>query len=48
MKGKEWGNCVLTADCVRGIGCMVGREGSGGIVRYLLKNLDDETEGKTK
>ena len=24
-----------------------GREGSGGIVRQLLGNLDDETEGKT-
>jgi len=25
----------------------VGREGSGGIVRHLLKYLDDESEGKT-
>jgi hypothetical protein len=24
----------------------VGREGSGGIVRHLLCNLDDESEGK--
>ena len=24
-----------------------GREGSGGIVRHLLGNLDDESEGKT-
>ena len=24
-----------------------GREWSGGIVRYLLKSLDDESEGKT-
>jgi len=23
-----------------------GREGSGGIVRHLLGNLDDESEGK--
>jgi len=27
-KGREWGNCVLTADCVRGIGLSV-REGKG-------------------
>ena len=30
--GREWVNCVLTADCVRGIGERVGMEGSGGIV----------------
>ena len=24
----------------------MGREGSGGIVRHLLGNLDDESEGK--
>jgi len=32
-KGREWGNCVLTADCVRGIGQSVERDGIGGIVR---------------
>ena len=26
-KGREWGNCVLTADCVRGLGR--GWEGKG-------------------
>ena len=31
-KGRDWGNCVLTADCVRGIGHGVGREGIVGIV----------------
>ena len=31
-EGKGVGNCVLTADCVRGIGLRVGREGIGGIV----------------
>ena len=30
--GKGLGNCVLTADCVRGIEYRVGREGSAGIV----------------
>ena len=30
--GREWGNCVLKADCVMGIGWRVGMEGSGGIV----------------
>jgi len=30
--GREWGNCVLGADCVRVIGYWVGMEGSGGIV----------------
>ena len=29
-KGMEGVNCVLTSDCVRGIGESVGREGSGG------------------
>jgi len=28
-EGKGVGNCVLRADCVRGIGYSVGREGSG-------------------
>jgi len=37
---------VLTADCVRGVGYRVGRECSRGIVRYLFKNIDDESEGK--
>jgi hypothetical protein len=39
----------LTADCNWVIGKRdgKGREGSGGIVRHLLKNLDDESEGKT-
>jgi len=31
-EGRDWGNCVLTADCVRGIVLRVGREGIGEIV----------------
>ena len=31
-EGKGVGDCVLTADCVRGIGESVGWEGIGGIV----------------
>ena len=27
--GREWGNCVLKADCFGGIGQSVGREGIG-------------------
>ena len=42
----RYGDCVLRADCVRVIGWRAGREGSGGIVRHLLENLDGEFEGK--
>jgi len=48
-KGREWRNCVLTAECFMVIGWMVGREGSGGIVCWqqnVLGWLDEWWEGK--
>ena len=48
-KGRDWGNCVLTADCFMVIVWMVGREGSGGIVCWqqnVLWWLDEWWEGK--
>jgi len=40
---RYW-DCVLTADCVRGIGLRVECVESGRIVRNLLGNLDDVSE----